>query len=197
MQKPLRRLSFSLDRFTTTRALIVLTIVFVLFSIVFVYVDTPFSVKRVEKLSDGVRILDQQRNYTTEMAYHFLDAYGESGRQTYRRILAADVFYPLLYGAFLSIAITWFFRRAFAAERVVQLLNLLPWLTVLFDYAENIGLYVMLAKYPTQLPTVVAITSHLSMLKQLLSSMSILALLIGIIFYLAKKAGLPRPYKTG
>ena len=116
MQRQLQKLSFSIDRLAKTRVLILLTAVFILFSLVYVYVDTPVSVKRIEKLSGGVRILDLQRNYTTETAYHFLDAYGDGGRQVYQRILAVDIFYPLLYGAFLSIAITWFYRRAFPPE---------------------------------------------------------------------------------
>jgi hypothetical protein len=192
----IRKLSYSIDKFATLRVLIILGVVFVIFSVIFVYVDVPFGMQRLEKISGGVRLLDVQRNYSPEMAYNFLEAYGEQGRQVYVRILTADLFYPLLYSIFLSVAMTWLFRRAFKPDNRAQLFNLLPFVVALFDYAENAGLYIMLRNYPTQMVDIATITSYISTIKQVLGNVSVMALAIGFIFYLAREAGLPRPYKT-
>lgn len=194
--KVIKKLSDHLAGIATLRALIVVGMVFVVFSVLFTYVDVPFGLRRIEKISGGVRILDLQPFYTPEMAYQFLEAYKEEGRQVYLNILTADLFYPLLYSSFLALAISWVFRRAFRPENPAQLLNLLPFVAAIIDYAENIGIYTLLRNYPARLTDVAQTTAHLSSIKQMLSNTCVLALAIGFIFYLARKAGLPRPHKT-
>lgn len=191
----LRGISDWLAKTATLKALAIVGAVFIIFSVIFTYADVPFGLARLERISGGLRILDLQPYYTPGMAYRFLDAYQEEGRRVYLSILTADLFYPLVYSLFLALAISWVFRRAFKPENPAQFLNLLPFVAALLDYVENMGVYTLLRHYPERLEDVAQRTAYFSAAKLMLSNICVLALAIGVIFYLARRAGLPRPYR--
>ncbi len=191
-----KQVSDRLAQAATLKSLAAVGAMFVIFSFIFTYADVPFGLARLERISGGLRILDLQPYYTPEMAYRFLDAYQEEGRRVYLSILTADLFYPLAYSSFLALAISWVFRRAFKPENPAQFLNLLPFVAALLDYAENVGVYTLLRHYPERLSDVAQRTAYFSAAKLMLSNVCVLALAIGVIFYLARRAGLPRPHQT-
>jgi hypothetical protein len=119
----------------------------------------------IKHISTGaIRILDLQFGYSTATVYGILDNMGAAGRQMY--LLAewtADVIYPIVSLVFFAFLLTRL--RSLNGLTQMPFLPLLPFATWAFDLLENIGLTVILINYPNQMPTIVAISSILTLLK--------------------------------
>lgn len=94
--------------------------------------------------------------------------------------LTIDVLYPLVYGTLFSLLIIALYRSRLAAPQRHRLL-LLPWLTVLVDYAENIALAALFLSYPSLLPALAVLTPYLTVLKWTLIALTGLTALWGLL----------------
>lgn len=109
-------------------------------------------------------ILDLQFFYTPAQAYAIISAYAPAVRQTAALMhLTLDIIYPLVYGTLLSLLLVLTWRRACASAD--DNLVFLPWLGVLFDYLENIGLASLYLAYPARLVGLAWITAALTAAK--------------------------------
>ena len=63
-----------------------------------------------------------------------------------------DFLFPAVYGLFFATATTFGFSPLFPNRPALQKLSLLPLLTTLFDYAENLCLLAILRSFPVELP---------------------------------------------
>jgi type II secretory pathway pseudopilin PulG len=104
--------------------------------------------------------------YTAEDLYRMAQDYGEVGRQAYVRVrLTFDVIWPLVYCAFLVLAIGWLARRALPIGSRWQRANLVPLLAVLFDYLENLFASVVMLRYPDPTPILASLAPWMTMVK--------------------------------
>lgn len=131
-------------------ALIALAI-FLLFSVLVLPGQAAQSAAR----TGGAAQPDTSLIYSTDDLYKMAEAFGLAGRQAYIQArLTFDVVWPMVYGLFLIVAISWLAGRAFPVGHPARLLNLAPAVGMLFDYLENSAAVIVMARYPLRTPVV-------------------------------------------
>ena len=125
-------------------------------------------------------LLDMTINYSPDLAYAKLAAYGEQGRYAYRLFLDyVDSIFPALYGAFFLLGTTYAFARVFPGRPVWQKLSLLTVGTTVFDYAENFCFLAMLRHYPQRLDDVARVANMFTLTKWMFAIFSAVLVIIG------------------
>jgi len=119
--------------------------------------------------------------YSADELYQMAEAYGEAGRTEYIRVrFTFDLFWPLVYGFFLTTSISWAYRRAIPDEHKLRRVNIIPLLGMLFDYLENITTSTVIWRYPGQTSILVSLAGVFTAIKWVLVGGSFLILLVGI-----------------
>lgn len=171
-------LSNALHKFThgrTILAFFVLMLVFALFIV-------PNLQGKLEASSGGTGPIDLLLAYTPETAYSMIKSYGDESRAAYRRFaMTSDVAYPVVYSVFFGLVITWLFRRSFAADSKLQLLNVVPLGAWLFDWLENIHIVTLLTTYPEMSSTVARFASLFTSVKWGFGFVGIFLVLAGVV----------------
>jgi hypothetical protein len=125
-------------------------------------------------------LLDMTINYSPEIAYAKLTAYGEQGRYAYRLFLDyVDSIFPALYGLFFLLGTTYAFARVFPGRAVWQKLSFLTVGTTFFDYAENFCFLAMLRDYPQRLDGVARVANIFTLTKWTFAVFSMVLVIIG------------------
>jgi len=125
-------------------------------------------------------LLDMTINYSPDLAYAKLTAYGEQGRYAYRLFLDyVDSVFPALYGMFFLLGTTYAFARVFPGRPVWQKLSFLTVGTTLFDYAENFCFLAMLRHYPQRLDDVARVANVFTLTKWAFAIFSMVLVVIG------------------
>lgn len=151
-----------LNSYATTRNIIILTVIWVVFNVAFSLVFTPLKGE----------VPDLKIYYSAGQLYHIISLYDAHDIQTYiRGTLLLDFIYPWVYGLLLSFLL---FRLSHNPR-----LSLLPALIMLFDYLENILVLIVMHSYPHLLHAIASAAGLFTMLKWLST-----ALCLGIIIYL-------------
>ncbi|MCA0237952.1 MAG: hypothetical protein LCH81_16370 [Bacteroidetes bacterium] len=93
-----------------------------------------------------VGIIDLTFGFHPARTLQMVADYGDAARALYARTeMTADVAYPLVYAFLLGILLTFLYRKTAAAW-----LNVLPFVVLLFDYAENTSIVWLLYTFPQQ-----------------------------------------------
>lgn len=109
-------------------------------------------------------------------------SHGDAGRAFFLTFTStADMPYPTIYSIFFSLLLTASFRRGFAAGSRFQLLNLVPYGAMLFDWLENTSLPILLANYPSRIQAVAQFSYTRTTLKWSIGIVSIIILVIGFV----------------
>lgn len=142
----------------------------------------PRQSAEAEANSGGAASPDTSFYYTAQDLHRMAEAYGEEGRRAYVRArFTFDLFWPLVYTAFLGTAISWVCGKAFAPGSLWQRANLVPVLAALFDYLENVSTSAVMVRYPEPTPLVAALAPVFTLVKWVLVGGSFLLLLIGLV----------------
>jgi hypothetical protein len=145
------RLSQRLASFATGWVVGGAVVVFVLFSILVLPGQAAQSAAR----SGGAAQPDTSLIYSPADLYRMAEAFGPAGRPAYIYArLTFDAVFPIVYGVFLIVTISWLAGRAFGAGHPARLLNLIPAVGMLFDYLENSAAVIVMARYPLRTPVV-------------------------------------------
>ena len=109
------------------------------------------SLRDVTAAAGGQSILDQQPALSSDEVYQRLDAFGETGREQYKRFLVTtDVIFPLSLLAFLYLLARYTLQYLAPAFALRGLLLLFPFVFFGLDMIENLSIYSMLLDYPEQ-----------------------------------------------
>lgn len=129
------------------------TIAFVAFAVAFFTSEASFAIPTVEAAC-GQQPLDVRFTSSAAEVNGFLTACGPDGRQAYRSMQVADLFYPAVFGLFMatSLAVT-ITRVASDRRRLMPLAALLPFLGAGFDYLENVFAWSALRAFPNPAAT--------------------------------------------
>lgn len=136
----------------------------------------PFSIIKLKALSGGTGIPDELYYYNFHQLYHLFDSYGNWGRSMYLRLQTIDMIYPIIYSLLLGSLLSLFYKRT-----RFDWLILLPFFAMIFDYGENILLYINITQFPNMNLTLVHLAGLSTMLKWTLVMLSVFSLAIGII----------------
>ncbi len=180
----LARLSSQLQRFSSTRNLLLFLALFVLFEAVIL----PVAGARLEALSGGVGPIDLNLYNTPTGVQSMVAAYGSDGRLLYLILqLTADVVFPIVYSLFLALTLTRFLVRGFSAGHPAQYLAFVPLLGALCDYGENLGIIVSLLIYPQELFIAALLPTLFTPLKWLMFAVSLVSLIVAVVAVLQRR----------
>ena len=138
--------------------------------------------------TDSYAAPDTSLWYSPGDLYAAAEAWGRDGRAAYVQArVTFDVIWPLVYGTFLLTTLAWVWARATAAGSRWRGVALLPVVTVMLDYAENVCTATVMARYPARTPVLAELASLFTAGKWLTLSASFLLLGIGVIIALAAR----------
>lgn len=139
------------------------------------------------KITDGANILDFEFGYNQEEAYQMLTALGTDGIAFYlTKILPLDFPFPFVYmlcfAGWIALLIKCITHKAW-----YKFLLLIPLLTMLFDWMENVGIIAMINGYPELPVWAVLFASIAGMFKTAFTIGNIIVIGLLVIILLVKK----------
>ncbi len=164
-------------------ALAALTVLTFLFFWLINFHGVP-GVPRIDSLL-RIGIPDMMFSYSPSSIYSKLAQFGSEGRLAYRLFLErVDFIFPVVYGFFLVMTITFGLARLFPNRPTLQKLSLLPLAATFFDYAENVCLLILLHSYPRELQNTEKLANVFTLAKWAFAAISVLLLftvLVGLL----------------
>ncbi len=142
--------------------------------------NVPFSVERIKSIAGHQQILDLMFAYSPREGLKTLAALGPNGRQHYNYFQIADVLFPATYALALASWILALFRR----QKLAVALAFVPLVTAIFDYLENLGVFVALRTYPDSWPVSLWTASAFGALKRIGIYVAIALIIAGAIGWL-------------
>ncbi|MDH3979278.1 MAG: hypothetical protein OEU91_02055 [Gammaproteobacteria bacterium] len=134
-----------IDRIASVRALVLLTLLAILF---------PVAIFPAAGIGD-ITPLDLYFSYSPDQVYQYLGELGAKGRIAYARMeLTTDLLFPVVYSLALTVALTMGARRILSPDNRLQHLRFLPLLIVISDWCENLSLAVVTGAFPDRLDAI-------------------------------------------
>ena len=109
--------------------------------------SAPFAIPRVEAAC-GQAPLDVRTTSSADDVNGFLTACGGVGREAYRALQVADLFYPLVFAMFMATSLALVLADLAPTRRSLLALAGLPFVASAFDYLENLFAWLALAAFP-------------------------------------------------
>ncbi len=175
---------FLSQRIINRRNFILIVILFLLFLGAFQYI---FYLMRKE--SGISTILDLYFHYTPDDAYSLIGYYGPEGRKIFLWGLLIDTFFPIVYGLFLWMCITFLaihIHLSFS-KATLNILQLLPVLAVVLDYIENIFEVWMTLGYPQSVKSIAPISGWVTTFKWIAIYANVFVISFLVLIYLFGK----------
>lgn len=114
--------------------------------------SAPFAIPEVEAAC-GQAPPDMRFFTTPDGMTQFLDDCGPNGRDTYRNMQLADIFYPAIIAIFMASSLSLALRRLSPRRSGILWLGALPLAGSAFDYVENAFAWLALTSYPDPIAT--------------------------------------------
>jgi len=176
----MKTLSSLLHRIASWKTLLLFLALYFLF-VALILKNTEAHINSLAGKSIG--IIDLTMGFDPQRTLDMVAGYGDAARGHYAMVeMTADVAYPIVYAFVLAIMLTLLFRNTKYAR-----VHLLPFLVLLFDYAENINIVYLLKTYPEQSLAAATLCEVFKLLKWGTSGLVCLTILAGIILKLARK----------
>jgi hypothetical protein len=152
--------------------------------VVFAGYVMPQGAKAIQKVcGKKVEILDLQFSYTPERAKAILSEYTFLGRcEAAKFELWGDTLYPIAYTFLFLTIMGWVFKSLAVYDFRVRYIHLFPFLVLIADYSENVGIIKMLKTYPNFSDSLVAVSSLFTSLKW--SLLAVQTFIIGVALWL-------------
>ena len=163
-----------IQRMATFRMLAVLFGLYVL-----VFGAIIITLFQLTELTGGIGILDFDRGYSIERVNEVFSSYGTEGMILFTRIQLLDLLNPAIYSLFLASIIHLLWR-----DHNIAWASVLPLVAGLLDYMENLTLFLLARNFPDLSIRLVAISSTLSIIKNIALFSAIIALLIGLVLFI-------------
>lgn len=136
-----------MGRLASWRVWLVSASLFGLFAGVFFGSSAPFAIPTVEAAC-GQAPPDVRFTSDGGDVGAFLDACGVVGRDAYRSMQVADLFYPLVFALFMASSLAMVISRLAPRRPSLLALAALPLVASAFDYVENACAWLALAVHP-------------------------------------------------
>lgn len=125
--------------------------------------------------------------YTPDRAYEILSVYNTEALQYYKNIeLSVDIIYPIIYGFAFSLLIAFIWGRIAPEKQWTKLLPVIPLKGMLFDFAENTGIVVMINQLPERADGIASVTAIFSLLKWSLDFLAMAIIFIGLFIWIGR-----------
>ena len=138
-------------------------------------------VTRFEELSGGMSLIELP-NLVGQSLYAIAQGYPSEAVQFYQRVIQPlDLFYPLTAGLMFASIIAWACKSLFDSNSKWQMLPWLGLLATLFDWLENLGVFIILRTLDNPISIIDGITRILIILKNGVGFMAIGTILVLLI----------------
>lgn len=139
------------------------------------------------ELTKGAKLLDFYAGLKSNQAYEIISSYGDRAIKYYNLIQLADMILPALMGLTYVAGISLLIQQVYNGQKY-KFLSTIPLFTVaLFDYIENIGIAVMLRKFPGSLSGIAEVTGFFTTIKMASYGLSILIIVVLLIKWIVKR----------
>jgi hypothetical protein len=136
--------------------------------VLFVSIANPLVSKYMDEVTDGAPSPDTFLGYNTSELFEMAHDYGQEGRDAYVLMrFTFDLVFPAIYLFFLVSAITRLLDKMPSGSKL-RLLNMLPFLAVIFDLLENIMTATVMGMYPKEAVFAASIAPYASVIKWVL-----------------------------
>jgi hypothetical protein len=141
------------------------------------------SIPKTMEFSNGMKLLDMMpTGYDLNYVNELFTSLGENGRLTYlTNQIPVDMVYPLLFGLSYCLLLGYFLKKLNKLNSQYSNLCVIPIITGIADYLENIGIIIMLKSYPELKETSVYTTNIFSVIKSISTSIFFIALIVILI----------------
>lgn len=147
----------------------------------------PSFIHRIETVTGQQFLIpDARPGYSVEEISRLFDNWGKEGRVIYRQmLLQVDLLYPLVYSFFFFLLLNFGVSSRYPSYRYWAYL---PFLTAIFDYAENLSILHLLHTYPEIPEFWCRFASAMTIAKWLTLLLVFIALIILLVAYVLKQA---------
>lgn len=177
--------SFSqfLDRIANSKLLIFLLLIYSIFPAYFL----KNAEEKINQLAGKkIAIIDITIGFNPQKTLQSVADYGDEARAYYAQTeMTTDVIYPIVYAFLFNVILSLLYQNK--AYKPFLLVNLLPFLTLIFDYSENFCIVSLLQNYPSQSLTVAIFCEVFKLLKWFSLGIIIMLILYGLIRLLLSK----------
>ena len=183
----MKQISDWLIHISNNKVMISVTLILLLF--IFLFLPG----KQGIEISNGtsVKIPDILFHYSSKQLFETAGNLGETGRSAYIRMHRRfDIVWPMVYGGFLSVSISWVGTKASRIKKNTKNIpefllrsNLIPLTAVLFDFLENLLTSAVMRHYPEYCSGIASMAPIATMLKWILIYFSILILVTYILIW--------------
>jgi len=146
----MKTLSSFLDRISNWKTLLLAIAVYMVFPAYFL---KNAETKINELAGKPSPIIDLSFGFNPQKTLESVASYGDAARAYYASVeMSVDIVYPIVYTFLFGIILTLLFRSK--SYKPFAYVNLLPFLTLIFDYLENFSIVNLLQSYPNSSTTV-------------------------------------------
>jgi hypothetical protein len=159
-------------------------LLFIATNLVYVFM-LSVTIPAVMQYSGGLKILDMMPlGYDMHYVNDLFDALGTTGREVYLlKQVPVDLLYPFLFGVSSCLVFAYFLNKLGKLDTAIFYLCFVPLFSGLFDYAENIGIILLLNQYPEHTAGLVTMTSIFSVLNSSFTTLYFSMLIVVLIAY--------------
>ncbi|MEM7801332.1 MAG: hypothetical protein AAF633_19215 [Chloroflexota bacterium] len=145
-------------------------------------------VARFGELTGGTGLLELP-NLVGQSLYAIAQTYPDDAVELYQRVIQPlDIVYPLTAGLLFASIIAWACQSLFPSDSRWQFLPWLGLLATLFDWLENLGVFIILRTLDNPIPGIDQFTQLMILLKNGVGVIAIGTILVLLIMKLARWA---------
>lgn len=129
----------------------------------------------------GTKVFDLQTlGYSVSVAESIVENLNNETTSLYLfpQLTLLDLLYPILLALFLSSILFRLFSITETKSKIASILLVIPFMAMLFDYAENICVILMISKSLELTKTLVLLSSSLTILKGVFTSIAWITILV-------------------
>lgn len=145
-----------------------------------------FTIPKVQSFTSNQLVPDiLPFGYSSNYLYSFLNSIGEDGRNAYLLQLCIDIIYPFFLSLSIYLGLIRYYKEKIS--RYVRSLYYLTWSIMIFDYSENIMIFLQIVKFPTRLYFVGSLAPIFSLLKSMITTIVLTIAIVHLIHSLWTK----------
>jgi len=130
------------------------------------------------------KILDLRFGYSFDDVKHYINGLNDNGKNYYvKKFHLFDTFYPIIYGVFYILTLSYFIWNFFTKYRLIKLILLIPIVGIICDYCENILINSFIKNVNNVSNNICTLSSILTIIKFIAVYLSLLLVII-LMFYI-------------
>jgi hypothetical protein len=145
------------------------------------FTKAPIGPNAFKNHANGNQLIDTILNYSPQEAYRLIGSYGANGRAYYvAQSLSLDFIIPVSFMLLIVLLVNQIYSRTIFKKHISKLM-LIPFIGLVCDYAENICVISMIARYPGKPHFLTSLSNIFTLSKGLFCTLGITEVFIGLV----------------